>query len=118
MRLSPSVRWRTPPSRFRTFLQQLSQNRPDESIIYVAARRQVKCRSSQWFFLILNAQPPSGSSLRAAPDAQSARFALTSVLTLSLGVGVATAIFSVIDAVILRPLPYDHPEKIYAPVTL
>ena len=45
-------------------------------------------------------------------------FALIAVLTLSLGVGAATAIFSVVDAAMLRPLPYDHPELIYTPVTL
>ncbi len=39
-------------------------------------------------------------------------FAFTVVLTLALSVGVATAVFCVIDAEILRPLPYDHPEKI------
>ena len=39
--------------------------------------------------------------MRRAPG-----FAMTVVLTLALGVGVATAVFCVIDAVILRPLPY------------
>lgn len=39
-------------------------------------------------------------------------FALTVVLTLALSVGVATAVFCVIDNVILRPLPYAHPERI------
>ena len=39
--------------------------------------------------------------LRRAPG-----FAFTVVLTLALSVGVATAVFCVIDAVILRPLPY------------
>ncbi|MGB8259551.1 MAG: ABC transporter permease [Terracidiphilus sp.] len=39
-------------------------------------------------------------------------FTLTAVLTLALTVGVATAVFCVIDAVILSPLPYAHPEKI------
>lgn len=39
-------------------------------------------------------------------------FAFTVVLTLALGVGVATAVFCVIDAVILRPLPYADPDRI------
>jgi predicted permease len=45
--------------------------------------------------------------LRRAPG-----FAFTVVLTLALSVGVATAVFCVIDTVILRPLPYVHPEQI------
>ena len=39
-------------------------------------------------------------------------FAFTVVLTLALSVGVATAVFCVIDAVILRPLPFANPERI------
>jgi predicted permease len=39
-------------------------------------------------------------------------FAFTVVLTLALSVGVATAVFCVIDTVILRPLPYANPDKI------
>ncbi len=39
-------------------------------------------------------------------------FASTVVLTLALSVGVATAVFCVIHTVILRPLPYTHPERI------
>jgi putative ABC transport system permease protein len=45
--------------------------------------------------------------LRRAPG-----FAFTVVLTLALSVGVATAVFCVIDAVVLQPLPYTNPDRI------
>jgi putative ABC transport system permease protein len=39
-------------------------------------------------------------------------FALTAALTIALGVGASTAIFSVTNAVLLRPLPYRDPDRL------
>lgn len=49
----------------------------------------------------------SARSFRRSPS-----FTATAVLSLALGIGATTAIYSLVDQIVLRPLPVDHPERL------
>jgi len=55
----------------------------------------------------LNRFSYAGRSLRRAP-----LFSITVVLALSIGIGSAAAIFAIVNGVLLRPLPFGHPEQL------
>src|SRR5216683_171447 len=49
----------------------------------------------------------SARSFRRSPS-----FAATAVLSLALGIGATTAIYSLVDQVVLHALPVDHPQRL------
>src|SRR5262245_32844664 len=49
----------------------------------------------------------AGRALRLQPG-----FSSVAILTLALGIGATTAVFTVVDGVLLRPLPYRDPARL------
>ncbi|HWB14881.1 MAG TPA: ABC transporter permease [Vicinamibacterales bacterium] len=68
------------------------------------------CRDTRGVHLLDDLVRDVGYGIRALR--REPAFALVAILTLALGIGANTAIFSVFDAVMLRPLLVDHPERL------
>jgi len=69
-----------------------------------------KCRDERrvnWWEDVLGDSRSAFRSLRRSPA-----FTLTAVLTVALGIGLNTAVFSVIHTVLLDPLPFREPERL------
>ncbi|HXN63804.1 MAG TPA: ABC transporter permease [Candidatus Acidoferrales bacterium] len=71
---------------------------------------QDECRESRQLHLVENTVQDVRGGLRLLR--KSPGFTALAVLTLAIGIGANTAIFSIVDWIVLRPLSFNHPEQV------
>src|SRR5690349_306491 len=69
--------------------------------------RQRDARSFRWLESVQRDVAYAFRSLRRSPA-----FSIAAILTLSIGVGASTAIYSIVDTILLRPLPYPDGDRL------
>ena len=78
-------------------------------LVHAAEWREDRMHAREWLESVAQDVRLAFRALRRSPG-----FALTAVATLALGVGATTTMFSAVDGVLLRPLPYPEPERLVA----
>jgi putative ABC transport system permease protein len=70
-------------------------------------KRDREMRLTQWLDELRNDLKFAFRQLKGSPA-----FTLVATLTLALGIGANSAIFALVDATLLRPLPFGHPDRL------
>ncbi len=78
-----------------------------ETCVNLGRKRDRRMRLGQWFEELRHDVKFAFRQLRAAPV-----FTAIAVTTLALGIGANSAIFALVDATLLRPLPYGNPDRL------
>ncbi len=78
-----------------------------QSMVSLGRKRDREMRFALWFEELRDDVVFAARQLRSAPT-----FTLIAVTTLALGIGANSAIFALVDATLLRPLPYTEPDRL------
>ncbi len=78
-----------------------------QTMTAIGRRRDRDMRLTQWFDELRSDLRFAMRQLKGSPA-----FTLVATLTLALGIGANSAIFALVDATLLRPLPYGNPDRL------
>ena len=74
-------------------------------------QRKEECRDRRRLRLVEECEQDVGYAVRSLSRAPA--FTLAAIATLTLGIGASVAVFAVVNGVLLRPLPFPEPDRLY-----